>query len=171
VDAAFRPNQILAVGGLPLMLLDRTRARQVVEAVEARLVTPMGLRSLAPGSVAYAPRYEGGPAERDSRYHQGTVWPWLMGPFVEAWLRVHGTSTRARREAHERFVAPLLDLAARSGGHLPEIADADPPHAPRGCPAQAWSVAELLRLQETVLSPRVPSRRTGRKPRAAAAAA
>jgi predicted glycogen debranching enzyme len=169
VDAAFRPNQILAVGGLPLMLLDRARARQVVEAVEARLVTPMGLRSLAPGSAAYAPRYEGGPAERDSRYHQGTVWPWLMGPFVEAWLRVHGTSIRARREAHERFVAPLLDLAARSGGHLPEIADADPPHSPRGCPAQAWSVAELLRLQETVLSPRIPSRRT--KPQAAAATA
>ncbi|HXW05646.1 MAG TPA: amylo-alpha-1,6-glucosidase [Vicinamibacterales bacterium] len=146
VDASVRPNQILAVGGLPRMLLDRERARRVVDAVEARLVTPMGLRSLAPGSPAYASRYEGSPAERDARYHQGTVWPWLIGPFVEAWLRVHGPTARTRREARERFLAPLLELAARSGGHLPEIADADPPHTPRGCPAQAWSVAEVLRV-------------------------
>lgn len=151
VDASFRPNQILAVGGLPLMLLDRDRARRVVDAVEAQLVTPMGLRSLAPGAPGYAGRYEGDGAARDARYHQGTVWPWLIGPFVEAWLRVRHPSAAARREARERFLAPLLQLAEQSGGHLPEIADGDPPHTPRGCPQQAWSVGELLRLENGVL--------------------
>ena len=151
VDASFRPNQILAVGGLPLMLLDRERARNVVEAVEAQLVTPMGLRSLAPGSSAYAGRYEGNGAERDARYHQGTVWPWLIGPFVEAWLRVRRSTVAARREARARFLTPLLHLAAQSGGHVPEIADGDPPHTPRGCPQQAWSVGEILRLESAVL--------------------
>ncbi len=145
-DATFRPNQIFAIGGLPLPLLDGPRATRVVDAVEARLVTPMGLRSLAPGSPGYAPHYEGNGAERDARYHQGTVWPWLIGPFVEAWLRVRGSSRETRREARVRFLSPLLDLAARSGGQLPEIADAEPPHTPRGCPCQAWSVAEALRL-------------------------
>ena len=150
VDASCRPNQILAIGGLPLMLLDKATARKVVDTVEARLLTPMGLRSLAPGSPGYAPRYEGNGAERDARYHQGTVWPWLIGPFVEAWLRVRRPSAKATREARERFIAPLVQLAEQTGGHLPEIADADPPHAPRGCPCQAWSVAELLRLELTV---------------------
>jgi predicted glycogen debranching enzyme len=162
-DASFRPNQILAVGGLPRMLLPVAQARRVVDAVAVRLLTPMGLRSLAPGSPTYAPVYEGGPAERDARYHQGTVWPWLMGPFVEAWVRVRGSSRQARREARERFVEPLLRLAEQSGGHLPEIADGDAPHTPRGCPAQAWSVAELLRLELSVLMPqtrrRAPSSR------------
>jgi glycogen debranching enzyme len=161
VDASFRPNQILAVGGLPLMLLDRDRARRVVDAVEARLVTPMGLRSLAPGSSGYAGRYEGNGAERDARYHQGTVWPWLIGPFVEAWLRVRRPSAAVRREARERFLAPLLQLAEQSGGHVPEIADGDPPHTPRGCPQQAWSVGEILRLESAVLSatPARPARK------------
>ena len=152
VDASFRPNQIFAVGGLPLMLLDRDRARRVVDAVEAQLVTPIGLRSLAPGAPGYAGRYEGDGAARDARYHQGTVWPWLIGPFVEAWLRVRHPSAAARREARERFLAPLLQLAEQSGGHLPEIADGDPPHTPRGCPQQAWSVGELLRLESGMLS-------------------
>jgi predicted glycogen debranching enzyme len=151
-DPACRPNQILAVGGLPLMLLEPPLAKRVVDAVEARLVTPMGLRSLAPGSPGYAPRYEGNSSERDARYHQGTVWPWLLGPFVEAWIRVRGSSDEARQEARARFVQPLLQLAEQTGGHLPEIADADPPHTPRGCPAQAWSVAEILRLETTVLA-------------------
>jgi predicted glycogen debranching enzyme len=150
-DSAFRPNQILAIGGLPIMLLEPPLARRVVDAVEARLLTPMGLRSLAPGSAGYAPRYEGNGAERDARYHQGTVWPWLLGPFVEAWVRVRGSSDEARQEARDRFVVPLLQLANETGGHIPEIADADPPHAARGCPAQAWSVAEILRLETTVL--------------------
>jgi glycogen debranching enzyme len=146
IDPAFRPNQILAIGGLPLSLLDGPYARRVVDAVESRLVTPMGLRSLAPGSPGYAPRYEGNGAQRDARYHQGTVWPWLIGPFVEAWLRVRGSSAPARIEARARFLEPLLQRAAQNGGHLPEIADAEAPHTPRGCPFQAWSVAEVLRL-------------------------
>jgi predicted glycogen debranching enzyme len=171
VDASFRPNQILAVGGLPLMLLTAEKARTVVDAVAERLLTPMGLRSLASGSPHYAPTYEGSPAERDARYHQGTVWPWLMGPFVEAWLRVHGSSARTRREARERFVAPLLQLAQRTGGHLPELADAEAPHRSRGCPAQAWSVSEILRLERSVLAPETRRRRTRRAAPASAAAA
>ncbi|MEO7271591.1 MAG: amylo-alpha-1,6-glucosidase [Vicinamibacterales bacterium] len=147
IDASFRPNQILAVGGLPLMLLEQSTALRVVSAIESALVTPMGLRSLAPGSPGYAPHYEGDGAARDARYHQGTVWPWLIGPFVEAWLRVHGSTARTRREARTRFLGPLLALAEQNGGQLPEIADADPPHTLRGCQAQAWSVAEVLRVE------------------------
>jgi predicted glycogen debranching enzyme len=147
VDPSFRPNQILAIGGLPFPLLDGARARRVVDAVEARLVTPMGLRSLAPDEPGYVPRYAGGVRERDSAYHQGTVWPWLMGPFTEAWVRVRGDSPVARREARARFLAPLLAYADGRGlGHLPEVADAEPPHHPGGCPCQAWSVGEALRL-------------------------
>ena len=159
LDPSFRPNQIFAVGGLPLLLLDQATAMRVVTAVESTLVTPMGLRSLAPGSPGYAPRYEGDGAGRDARYHQGTVWPWLIGPFVEAWLRVHGSNARTRRQARTRFLAPLLALAEQSGGQLPEIADADPPHAPRGCPSQAWSVAEVLRLELGALRD-APARRS-----------
>jgi predicted glycogen debranching enzyme len=151
-DSTFRPNQILAIGGLPLMLLEQSCARRVLDNVESRLVTPLGLRSLAPGSPGYAPRYEGNGNERDARYHQGTVWPWLMGPFVEAWIRVRGSTDEARAEARQKFVGPLLDLAERTGGHLPEIADGDPPHTPRGCPCQAWSVGEILRLESAVFS-------------------
>jgi len=146
-DRAIRPNQIFAIGGLPLMLLDKKRARQVVDVVESRLLTPMGLRSLAPDSAGYAGRYEGNGAERDARYHQGTVWPWLLGPFVEAWLRVRRPSAQARAEARERFLSPIVALAEQCGGHVPEIADGDPPHTPRGCPQQAWSVGELLRVE------------------------
>ena len=152
-DGAFRPNQILAVGGLPFAIVDGKRACQVVAAVEARLLTPLGLRSLAPGEPGYAPRYEGGVRERDAAYHQGTVWPWLMGPFVEAWVRVHGNTGQAKREARTRYFEPLLrHLDAAGLGHLSEIADAEPPHTPRGCPFQAWSVGEALRLHHVVLA-------------------
>jgi predicted glycogen debranching enzyme len=147
VDRTLRPNQILAVGGLPLGLVEGPRAREVVDLVEARLWTPIGLRSLAPDEPGYAPRYEGGPAERDAVYHQGTVWPWLLGPFVDAWVRVRGGSAKVQREARRRFVAPLVDHLAEAGiGHVSEIADAEPPHRPRGCPFQAWSLGELIRL-------------------------
>jgi glycogen debranching enzyme len=115
-------------------------------------LTPVGLRSLAPGEPGYAPRYEGDASARDAVYHQGTVWPWLMGPFVEAWVRVRGNTVAARREARVRFVDPLLSHVQTSGfGHLSEIADAEAPFAPKGCPFQAWSLGELLRLDRVVL--------------------
>jgi len=155
VDTAFRPNQIFAVGGLPFALLDGAAARQIVDAVEARLLTPLGLRSLAPGAPGYTPQYIGDVRERDGAYHQGTVWPWLLGPFVEAWVRVRGATLEVKREARTRFLEPLLQHLDVAGiGHLPEIADAEPPHTPRGCPFQAWSVGEALRLAEVVLAER-----------------
>jgi predicted glycogen debranching enzyme len=148
IDGAFRPNQILAVGGLPFPILDGERARRVVDAVEARLLTSLGLRSLAPGEPDYAARYQGGVRERDGAYHQGTVWPWLMGPFVEGWVRVRGGTADARKEARARFLEPLLTHLDEAGiGHLPEVAWGDPPHKPGGCPFQAWSVGEALRLK------------------------
>ncbi len=147
VDSSFRPNQIFAVGGLPLVLLPAAKARLVVDAVEGRLLTPLGLRSLAPGEPGYIGHYGGGIGERDGAYHQGTVWPWLMGAFVEAWLRVRGHSAEAKKEAAERFIMPLLAHRERAGlGHISEVADGDPPHQPAGCPFQAWSLGELLRL-------------------------
>ncbi|MBX3411178.1 MAG: glycogen debranching enzyme N-terminal domain-containing protein [Pirellulales bacterium] len=152
VDESFRPNQIFAVGGLPLMLLDAALARRVVEAVETRLVTPMGLRTLAPGSPGYAGRYEGGVNERDGAYHQGTAWPWLMGAFVEAWVRARDASSEAKQEARERFIRPLMKHLDEAGlEHVSEIADGDAPFTPRGCPWQAWSLGELIRLTEVVL--------------------
>jgi glycogen debranching enzyme len=134
-------------------LLDGEQARRIVDAVEERLLTSVGLRSLAPDDPAYVPQYRGGIRERDAAYHQGTVWPWLIGPFVEAWVRVRGGAAGAKREARERFLEPLLThLDAAGLGHISEIADGDPPHAPRGCPFQAWSVGEALRLELTVLA-------------------
>jgi predicted glycogen debranching enzyme len=154
-DDSFRPNQIFAVGGLPFSLLEGERARRMVKAVEQHLFTPLGLRSLAPGEPAYAPRYEGNSAARDAIYHQGAVWPWLIGPFVEAWVRVRGSSNVAVREARARFVPPLLAHLQTAGlGHVSEIADAEPPFAAKGCPFQAWSLGELLRLDRVVLAER-----------------
>jgi predicted glycogen debranching enzyme len=152
-DATFRPNQIFAAGGLPISLLETKQARRVVDAVEARLVTPLGLRTLAPGEPGYAPHYEGDLRQRDAAYHQGTAWPWLLGPFVEAWVRVRGGTAAAKQEARACFLEPLLARMDEAGlGHLPEIADAEPPHTPRGCPFQAWSVGEALRLTQVVLA-------------------
>jgi predicted glycogen debranching enzyme len=148
-DGTLRPNQILAVGGLPLPIITNGRARIIVDTVEQYLWTPMGLRTLARTEPGYVPHYLGDGATRDATYHQGTVWPWLMGAFVDAWLAVRNYSTEARRQAHERFVAPLrahLDEAVL--GHIPEIADAEPPFTPRGCPFQAWSLGELIRAEQ-----------------------
>jgi glycogen debranching enzyme len=153
VDPSFRPNQIFAVGGLPISLIEGEEARKVVDAVTRRLWTPMGLRSLAPQEPGYAPKYDGGVRERDGVYHQGTVWPWLSGPFIEAWIRVRGGTEDAKREARDRFLSPLMEHLDTAGlGHVSEIADADPPHTPRGCPFQAWSLAELLRVDRLVLA-------------------
>ena len=166
LDATLRPNQIFAVGGLPYVFLEGKRARQVVDAVERQLWTPLGLRTLAPGAEGYSPRYQGGIHERDGAYHQGTVWPWLLGPFVEAWVRVRGNGAEVRAQARRRFFQPLLDHLSVAGvGHISEIADAEPPHTPRGCPFQAWSVGEALRLDRLVLgAPELP--RAARRRRA-----
>jgi predicted glycogen debranching enzyme len=143
-DASLRPNQIFAVS-LTHSMLNKERARQVVDVVEKNLLTPYGLRSLAPSNPNYRGRYTGGPAERDSAYHQGTVWPWLMGPFLTAYIRVHGASDAARQQA-EQWLRPLHDHLDDAGlGHVSEIFDGDAPQRPAGCIAQAWSVAELLR--------------------------
>jgi len=164
VDRALRPNQIFALGALPVTLVDETRARRAIDVVESRLWTPVGLRSLAVGEAGYAGRYGGDVASRDGAYHQGTVWPWLLTPFVEAWIRTHSDEPGVVAEARHRFLVPVLRHLEEAGlGHVSEIADGDAPHVPNGCPFQAWSVGELLRLQSSVLAaaPRV-SRNRGR---------
>ncbi|MFM0127722.1 amylo-alpha-1,6-glucosidase [Paraburkholderia sediminicola] len=148
VDRSIRPNQIFAVGGLPFPLLEGAAARAVVDQVEAHLLTPLGLRTLAPSDSAYRGHYGGTPLERDGAYHQGTVWPWLLGPFVEAWLRVHGAEPDARVQAKARFLDPLYAHLDHAGlDHLSEIADGAAPHTPAGTPFQAWSLGELLRIE------------------------
>jgi predicted glycogen debranching enzyme len=162
IDRAFRPNQIYAVGGLPFALLEGERARRVVASVEARLWTPLGLRSLAREDSRYIGRYEGGIRDRDGAYHQGTVWPFLLGAFVEAWVRVRGDRPEVRAEARERFLQPLVRHLDEAGlGHVSEIADGDAPHTPRGCPFQAWSVGEAIRLDRVVLAPSAPDGGSG----------
>jgi glycogen debranching enzyme len=111
------------------------------------LLTPLGLRTLAPGSRDYRPHYLGGVRERDGAYHQGTVWPWLIGAFVEAWLRVHCCTQNAKEFSRHKFLSPLIKHLDEAGlGHVSEIADAEPPFTPRGCPFQAWSLGELIRM-------------------------
>jgi len=146
-DSSIRPNQIFAVS-LFHSMLPPDRAAAVVEAVLQHLLTPFGLRTLAPSHPQYRGRYQGGPLSRDGAYHQGTVWPWLLGPFIEAWLKVHAGSAEAREQA-ARWLAPLLQyLDAEGEGQLPEVFDGDPPHRAGGAIAQAWSVAELLRVRQ-----------------------
>ena len=148
MDDSFRPNQIFAVGGLPFPLLAGAAARAVVDRVEAKLLTPLGLRTLSPDDPRYIPRYRGDLVRRDAAYHQGTAWPWLLGPFVEAWLRVRGATPAAKAEAAERFLAPLMrHLDANGLGHVSEVVDGEAPHHAGGCPWQAWSLGELIRIR------------------------
>ncbi len=161
-DATVRPNQIFAVGGLPFPLVTGERARRIVDTVEARLGTPLGLRTLPADHPDYRGRYQGGPAERDGAYHQGTVWPYLTGAFAEAWVRVRGGDAEAVAQARALFLTPLRAHLDEAGlGHVSEIADGDDPHTPRGCPFQAWSMGELIRLDRAVLAPPVGSRKPG----------
>jgi predicted glycogen debranching enzyme len=151
VDASLRPNQIFAVSlpfGPPLARVQRW---EVVNAVEQRLLTPYGPRTLSSRDPAYKGRYEGSPRQRDEAYHQGTVWPYLMGPFLEAYLRVRDYNPEAKSDALE-YLRPLLRHLTEDGclGSISEVVDGDPPHHPGGCPAQAWSVAELLRVYRLV---------------------
>lgn len=143
-DSSIRPNQIFAVS-LPHSMLTPERAQQVVSIVQQHLLTPYGLRSLAPSDPQYRGRYTGDVASRDGAYHQGTVWPWLIGPFITAYVKVNGESETARRQG-ERWLDPLKEHLNDAGlGHISEIFDGDAPHRPVGCIAQAWSVAEVLR--------------------------
>lgn len=145
-DGALRPNQLFAVS-LPFSPLTGEEQALVLEKVRQELLTPCGLRTLAPSDPAYRGRYEGGPKERDAAYHQGTVWPWLLGPFGDAALRAAADPERERKELLE-FIRRFLrrHLPEEGIGTVSEIFDGDPPHRPNGCPAQAWSVAELTRL-------------------------
>jgi predicted glycogen debranching enzyme len=143
-DGSIRPNQIFAVS-LPNPMISADREASVVRIVERELLTPFGLRTLAPSDPQYRPTYAGDPMSRDSAYHQGTVWPWLLGPFIAAYLKVHGRTRKSLTQASEwleRFTNHLLDAGL---GQVSEEFNAEPPYTPGGCVAQAWSVAELLR--------------------------
>lgn len=142
-DASIRPNQVLAVS-LTNSMVSSKRAKSILSIVERELLTPRGLRTLSPNDPKYIGRYEGDPRKRDGAYHQGTVWPWLMGPFITAYMKTFG------KKAGRKFAAEWLGnfeehLREACLGQVSEIFDGDAPHAPRGCVAQAWSVAELLR--------------------------
>jgi len=144
-DPRLRPNQLLAVG-LPFPLLDGRRRAMVLEMVEAALVTPVGLRTLARGDPGYRASYRGGPPERDAAYHQGLVWPWLLGPYVDALFAVRGDSAETRTRARAAVASLVGRMETGCLGQLPECFEPEPPFRPVGAPAQAWSVAEVLRV-------------------------
>ncbi len=146
-DEKIRPNQILAVS-LPHPLLPSDRAQAVVQVVKEKLLTPYGLRSLAPGDPDYHPVYQGNGYERDSAYHQGTVWAWLIGPFVDAYLNAFGESEENVAYLKSLFEGFRHHLSEAMLGSISEVFDAEAPHKPKGCAAQAWSVAEVLRAYQ-----------------------
>lgn len=171
-DPSLRPNQLYAVS-LNDGLLGREQAKRVVQVVQEHLLTPVGLRTLAPADPRYRARYEGGVTERDGAYHQGTVWPFLLGPFLTAWIKVNGKTAAAKKNARMFLRGIERHLGEACLGQISEIFDAEAPHQPRGCPAQAWSVAEPLRVltedlaaADMLRKPSVPggagSRPTGR---------
>ncbi|HEY7302604.1 MAG TPA: amylo-alpha-1,6-glucosidase [Bryobacteraceae bacterium] len=140
-DASLRPNQIFAIS-LEHPILDKAHWKPVLRVVQNKLLTPVGLRSLAPGERDYKARYDGDLRARDAAYHQGTVWAWLIGPFIDAWLTAYPDDLATARGFLEGFKAQLCEACV---GQISEIFDAEPPYTPRGCCAQAWSVAEVLR--------------------------
>lgn len=143
-DGSLRPNQLYAVA-LSDELVDQAQARRLLALVAERLLTPVGLRTLSPHDPEYRPRYEGGAAGRDGAYHQGTSWAYLLGAFVTAWVKTRGGTQAAGMQARRFFDGIERHLGEAGLGHVSEIFDGEPPHRPRGCFAQAWSVAEPLR--------------------------
>ncbi len=140
-DASLRPNQLLAIS-LPFALVDDEKAKLILNVIEEKLYTPVGLRSLPPEDSRYTGIYGGSPLQRDGSYHQGTVWSWLLGPYVDSLIKV-----KAKRSTIEKIVNAFAYHLNEGGiGTVSEIADADAPHHPRGCFAQAWGVAEILRV-------------------------
>jgi predicted glycogen debranching enzyme len=139
-DAKCRPNQVLAIA-LPRPVLDEARWEPVMRVVRDRLLTPVGLRSLAPTDPDYKPKYFGNLRARDAAYHQGTVWAWLVGPFIDAWLKVYPDDVAGARRALDGLALDIMSI-----GSIAEIFDAEHPFTPRGCIAQAWSVGEVLRV-------------------------
>jgi predicted glycogen debranching enzyme len=155
IDASLRPNQVFAVS-LPFAPpLTPQQQQAIVQVVERELLTSYGLRTLGRRDPFYKGRYDGSPHRRDEAYHQGTVWPYLIGPFIEAYLKVNRFSDRSRQRAAE-WLQPLLRHLTQDAclGSISEILDGDPPHRPGGCPAQAWSVAELIRIRRLLASSR-----------------
>jgi predicted glycogen debranching enzyme len=140
-DAACRPNQVFALS-LRHPILDQARWERILAVVRQHLLTPVGLRSLAPGHPDYKPKYDGDLRARDAAYHQGTVWPWLIGPFIDAWLRMYPEDRAGARNLLKGLVPQLNEAGL---GTICEIFDAEEPFTPRGCIVQAWSVAEMLR--------------------------
>jgi glycogen debranching enzyme len=145
-DDSLRPNQIIAVA-LDFNMLDNTRNERIVDVVNGELLTPCGLRTLARYDPRYVGVYVGDRTSRDKAYHNGTVWPWLLGPFTVAFLKTKGFADSTREYALKNFLLPLFtEQIFRAGlGTIGEIFDGEPSHLPRGCIAQAWSVAEPLR--------------------------
>ena len=160
-DTACRPNQVFAIA-LDHPVLDRQRWEPVMTIVRERLLTPVGLRSLAPGHPDYKPKYYGDLRSRDAAYHQGTVWGWLIGPFVDAWLKVYPGDRAGARGVLDGFASHLSEACV---GSISEIFDAESPYTPRGCVAQAWSVAEVLRcLDKTAAVQRTSPVAAAREP-------
>jgi glycogen debranching enzyme len=145
-DLSTRPNQLVA-GALDFPIVDKERAGYVVDFVASELLTPAGLRTLSPRDTRYKGRYDGDRPNRDRAYHNGSIWAWLTGPLTTAYLKSKGYSADNVQYALDNFIAPLFNLEIRRGGlgTINEISDGDPPYTPRGCIAQAWSVAEPLR--------------------------
>ena len=143
IDESIRPNQLFALS-LPFPLFADRRGESILNICEARLLTPVGLRTLAPEDPRYRGKLTGSPRDRDAAYHQGTVWAWLLGPYADAVLRIRGES--GREQAGRALQAMRAQLREAGVGTLSEVFDGDAPHTPRGCIAQAWSVAEVLRI-------------------------
>jgi len=141
-DASLRPNQLFALS-LPYPLVSETQAKSIIRVVRETLLTPAGLRTLEPADPRYRPRYEGDLFSRDSAYHQGTVWPWLTGPFIDAYLYAFGSSSEAKAECRTIADSILKLMDGYCAGSIGEVYDGDAPHHPGGCPAQLWSVAQI----------------------------